>query len=59
MPKCVFGQLREALWNYLNKPNEELYQIFCEKYDRAIATFKNAKVIDGGKEIRLPLNYGD
>ena len=45
------GPFIQAAHDYLNKPSEELYKIFKKIACRA--TVKG----NGGKEIRLPINY--
>ena len=45
------GLFIQAAHDYLNKPSEELYKIFKKIACRA--TVKG----NGGKEIRLPINY--
>lgn len=58
MPKIdVFKQYIDAEWAFLNNQSETLYKIFRKIRLKAMKTFKEAKTVDGGKEIRLPMNY--
>ena len=57
--KDVFQQYCDAEWAFMEHQTVRLRKAFRRIERKAIDTFKAAKHIDGGKEIRVPLSYGD